>query len=140
MKRLFLGSGIVLGLAAVLVLLGWIRSLDAPKAQYPLYPHSEYSLFHSPSQVGGKTKAAWLEFRTSDSFADIRNFYTTTLVPEHWILTVDMPNRLVFQKTWSERDRAEELIIQIRSTTEALSGTVAYREYLYKGCAAPVLC
>ena len=140
MNRLFLSSGIVLGLAALFVLLVWIRSLDAPKAQYPLYPQIEYRRFHPQSQVDEKTKAAWLELRTRDSFADIRDFYTTTLVPKHWILTVDMPNRLVFQKTWSEHNRAEELIIQVRSTTEVLIGTVSYRTYPFAACTPPVLC
>ena len=140
MKRILAIGGVVLGLSGLIGVLVWIRSFDAPTPQYPVYPHVESSTFFPPSPGNRDTIPARVEFRTQDSAAQIRAFYTTTLLQDHWTLLSDWPNSFVFEKRWIERQRVEEITIRLRPGTAGITGTVSYRLYPFVPCGPPVLC
>jgi hypothetical protein len=142
MKRLLLPGSIVLGILACYLLLRGVQWLTGPRPQYPVYTPVDSSLMHAESRQHGQIIPAQLEFRTHDSAAAVRAWYTTTLVHDRWTLTQDRPDRLVFERTWAGPKVQEVLTITlaVTGTPEVVIGFVSYHTVPLEVCEAPVLC
>lgn len=142
MKRLFLASSIVLViLACYLVLLG-IQWLTSPRPQYPAYPRGDSRIMHAESRQHGQVIPARLEFRTHDSAATVRDWYTTTLVQDGWTLTQNRSDHLVFERAWAQLKVREVMMITLSVTAppEVITGFVSYHTQPLTVCEPPAFC
>lgn len=134
MKRFLLAGGIALGIVACYLTLRWISWLAGPRPQYPVYPHVQRAIMHPESQR--------LEFHTRDSAAQVREFYTATLLGDRWRLARDVPDRLVFERFWANFERREELTVALwaYASPPLVTGTVSYRTEPFYPCVSPDMC